>query len=297
MRNTILLLGAFLFILLIESCQKEVSFDTGTNPSLSGDMRAKIDGQQWVSGLGASAHIAIGRIAISGLSVDRKIILLNVVDSGVHRYTLNNAALNFAVYQDSAIGVNSSFGTEQSDDPNLAGGEVNITKIDTVNKKISGTFSFKAYREDDGAKKNITDGSFTDITYTTTIPPSTGSDTFRVKIDGTPFNPAVITGQAAFGLIQIGGSSVTYSPSVSIAMPADIAPGTYTFGQLGLTGNYNNSSDPLNVQSSNSGNITILEHNSSTKRIRGNFDFLAQSLFTPSLSSTLTEGYFSIKYQ
>ncbi len=297
MRNTILLLGAFLFIVSIESCQKEVSFDSGADPSLSGQMRAKIDGQQWVSGAGADAYIGMGRVVITGLNTDRKYILLNMADSGVHHYIVNSSSLNIALYQDSTLGTVNTFDTNESSDPNLAGGEVNVTKIDTVNKKISGTFSFKAYRDADGAKRNITEGSFTNISYRTTIPPSMGSDTFRVKIDGTPFNPPVIMGNAAFGLIQIGGSSVTSFPSVNISMPENLAPGTYAFGQLGLTGNYINSSDPLNAQSSNSGNLTILEHNTSTKRIRGNFDFVAQSLFTPSLISTLTEGYFSIKYQ
>ncbi|MEP6952031.1 MAG: hypothetical protein ABI863_22265 [Ginsengibacter sp.] len=45
-----------------------------------------------------------------------------------------------------------------------------------------------------------------------------------------------------------------------------------------------------------SGTLTILEHNITTKRIRGNFNFHASEVPGTKVSE-LTEGYFSVIYQ
>ena len=48
---------------------------------------------------------------------------------------------------------------------------------------------------------------------------------------------------------------------------------------------------------SESGTLKILEHNTTSKRIRGTFDFEAQEPTNASSTAKLTEGYFSIQYQ
>jgi hypothetical protein len=44
------------------------------------------------------------------------------------------------------------------------------------------------------------------------------------------------------------------------------------------------------------GTLTILSNNTTTRRIRGNFNFHAEALLNPLLNTELTEGYFSVSY-
>lgn len=49
-----------------------------------------------------------------------------------------------------------NFTTNQGINPGDAGGVVNITSIDVANKRISGTFAFRVFRQMDGAQKTLT---------------------------------------------------------------------------------------------------------------------------------------------
>jgi hypothetical protein len=75
-----------------------------------------------------------------------------------------------------------------------------------------------------------------------------------------------------------------------------ITPGSCTLDFLGgqYIGLYN--PNTTTTLASTSGTLTIFEHNKSTKRIRGNFNFVAEPVLGGA-SVPLTEGYFSVKYQ
>lgn len=298
------IVSAILSVIFI-SCQREITDPNGnTNPSVTGDFRAKIEGTQWVANRAASASRMQGRIAISGISTDKKTIAITLADSGVHRYTLSDITPNAAAYQDSTLPSVIAFTSNGGTYPTQAGGEVNITAIDTVNKKISGTFFFKVYRQTDGLQRNITEGSFTNLSYSTTLPPSSSTDTFRVKIAGTQWIPPTVLAAKSPAIpplpatIGISGVDASLSKTVGLQMPADITPGTYTLDFFGLTyiGTYLPNSNPVNSQASTSGTLTIISHNPTTKRIRGTFNFHAEELLNPAASTELTEGYFSITY-
>ena len=152
---------------------------------------------------------------------------------------------------------------------------------------------------------NITEGLFNNISYEVTLPPSSATDTFRVKINGTMWVPPTIMSAMSPAVppslpaqIAVNGTNATISKTVGLVMPGDIIPGTYTLSFLGLThiGLYNPSTDPTLSQASMSGTLTILSHDPVNRRIRGTFNFHAESLINPLLSSDLTEGYFSVKY-
>src|SRR4026207_1551982 len=140
----IAVIGAMTF----NSCQKEVdpSILETNNPPITGDFKAKIDGVQWVANSAAGASRMSGFISLVGRSTDKKYVSIHLVDSGVHNYTLNDVTLNVASYIDSNLTNTFNFSTNQGVGPGDAGGVVNVTSIDAVNKKISGTFSFRVFR-------------------------------------------------------------------------------------------------------------------------------------------------------
>lgn len=304
MRLLSYLLIAFFSIAFITSCQKEIDFDP-TNPanptpplSVTGNLKAKINGTQWNADKVATAARFGGYINITGLSSDKKLLTITLTDSGVHRYILSDATMNAAAYVDSNDSNPFSYVSNQGTYPTTSGGEVNITAIDTAKKTMSGTFSFKMYRDMDSTMKTVTEGSFTNLSYSTSMPPSSATDSFRVKIDGTPFTPASITGVnvAMMNQIAINATNSTASKTVGLVVPSDITPGTYQFSFFGAyMGLYNPDTDPTHSKMSVSGTLTILEHNTTTKRIRGDFNFRAEELVPVSFAE-LTEGYFSVKY-
>ncbi|HEV2832432.1 MAG TPA: DUF6252 family protein, partial [Hanamia sp.] len=202
-------------------------------------------------------------------------------------------ATNVATYsKDTAF----AYTTNQGNTATESGGTLSITSIDTVNKKMSGTFSIKVYRQLDSKQKNITEGIFTNISYATEpLPPSNASDTFRVKVDGAQFSTFSVMGLAVFGKLNISASNQDVSKTVGLSFPADVIPGTYTFSSFGpdYIGQYNLGTAYM---SASSGTLTILEHNTITKRIKGNFSFNAEELLGTK-KATLSEGYFSITYR
>jgi Family of unknown function (DUF6252) len=294
-------------IIVFNSCQKEIDpsiIATPPPPGPIGNLKAKIDGTQWVANSAEGAARMLGFINIGGRSTDRKYLSITLTDSGVHNYTLDNMSMNAASYIDSNLANAVNFTTNQGSGPADAGGFVNITSIDVPNKRISGTFSFRVFRQMDGAQRTLTEGSFTNLPYVTTLPPSNSTDTFKVKIAGTLWVPPVVLGSKTPAVppltpqIVVTGTSADATKSVGIFMPDGITPGNYTFNLFGATyiGLYNPDTDPNHSQGSMSGTLTILSNNTTTRRIRGNFNFHAEALLNPLLNTELTEGYFSVSY-
>lgn len=284
-----------------DSCQKEFTL-TGadstriTQPVVTGSFTAKIDGVPFTANKVAAASRALNVIAITGQSTDGQSIVLRVADSGVHVYSLDiNSVSNAGAYtKDSST----AFLTNQGNNGNESGGTLSITSIDTANKTMSGTFSMKVYRSFDQAQKVITEGIFINISYVTQpLPPANATDTFRVKINGVQFPVYSITGISAFGTINLVANDQSSTQTVGISMPATVTAGSYTFTPFALDyiGQYNIDSSYLMA---NSGTLTIIEHNTTTKRIRGNFSFSAAEV--PGIgtkTADLTAGYFSLTYQ
>ena len=174
-------------VTVFNSCQKEVDPSIIANPNppgATGNLKAKIDGTQWVANSYEGATRMLGLINIGGRSTDRKYLSITLTDSGVHNYTLDNMSMNAASYIDSNLANAVNFTTNQGIGPGDAGGVVNITSIDVANKRISGTFSFRVFRQMDGAQRTLTEGSFINLPYVTSLPPSNSTDTFKVKIAG-----------------------------------------------------------------------------------------------------------------
>jgi hypothetical protein len=268
------------------SCQKDHSNSDAAN------FVATIDSNQFAANQ-FSAAIALNTIAIAGKSDDGRQIVLRVKDSGVHVYSLDiNSFTNAGAY---SINDDNAYTTNGGNNADESGGTLSILSIDTSNKKISGTFSMKVYRQIDAKQIIITKGSFTNIPYVSeAFPASKAGDTMTVKVDGTPFAGYSITGTALYGQVNVSVSNKAVTEVVGLSLPSGVTAGTYTFSTFGdYIAQYNTSSAYL---LGDSGSVTILEHNTTTKRIRGNFSFHAKEMLGTK-TAQLTEGYFSVVYK
>jgi hypothetical protein len=296
MVKRLLSIFTFVSIVLFSACQNEFLPENGgtTNTGTAGSFRAKIDGTQWEANNGAAASRQAGRLVLYGVSTDKKSIVFTVTDSGVHNYSLNSgtSSLNAAAYTDSSLTPLVAFTTNAWATP-ANYGNLNVTSIDTVNKKMSGTFSIQVYRPLDSLQRTITQGVFTDISYTTAPAPVPATDTFRVKVDGVDFTYNLLTGIKAFGMVSVSAAQ-TVAPAVGLSLPDTITAGTYAFDPFTYSGLYNPSTTIFLV--ADTGSFTILEHNTVTKRIRGNFHFHAKPLTGSTPTAQLTQGYFSVRY-
>ena len=160
---------ALIILLFTISCKKDdlpKATQEGKNV-----MAAKIDGNVWIN-TACSSCIGGG----SGLSVSYEQMFINILGQQKNGSTSLSIQLYFKVQEVGNYIIN---GTSFNDDnfiklidKNITyntskqhTGNLNITKIDRVNKILSGTFSFTAVNENNlNDVKSITDGRF-DVTY------------------------------------------------------------------------------------------------------------------------------------
>ncbi|HEY4110449.1 DUF6252 family protein [Puia sp.] len=281
------------------SCKKETSIENGNGQS--GNFTAKIDGVQWsASATKQGASILGGMITVTGISADNKEISINIADSVAGTYVLNQASQSIAAYADIDSSDTYAFASNQGTDTSQAGGLVTITEIDPVAKTISGTFSFKVYRDLDGRQKTITEGVFTKIPYVSAVPPTSGSDTLQASIDNKAWSAVNIQALTTGGQITIVGASSDGTQSIGLLLPANAAAGSYPLdgtnpSYLGAYTFISNSSSTGFV--STKGTLTITENNTSTFRVKGTFTFTAAD---PTRGTTtthsITSGSFSVYY-
>ena len=242
--------------------------------------------------------ILSGIININGTSSDGKMISITLVAQAPGTYTVDANSPGVAAYNEPSNGVNISYSTNQSNDPTLSGGSVTITEIDQNNKTISGTFSFNGYdvSSGSGVKKVISEGVFDKLPFITTLPPASNADTFKVKIDGVDFSAASIAAPIISGQLLVQGAASDGSNFVGILMPQNVQPGSYTLDFFGgnFIGEYNPDANTALLSQGN-GTLTIIENNTTTKRIKGTFSFVASDIANTK-TAQLTEGFFSVRY-
>jgi hypothetical protein len=297
--GTPLVAGTFNFTTGPGGCTFSIMVNAATTPGLV-NFRAKIDGVQWVANRMAQAARVSGIINITGQGTDKKTITITVPDSGIHQYTLawDNSSGSAGAFTDSALASVVAFSSNAGNTPAEAGGTLSITSIDEANKLMSGTFSFKAKRAIDNSYRTITEGVFTNVPYTTSLPTGSSKDTLTSKVDGVSFTPTSIFGyyDNMMSKIIITGSNGTGVRSVSLYLPKDIAAGSYTLGGMfsSYSAQYNASSSTFLM--SKSGTVEILYHDPLAKRIRGRFNFDAEE-FLGGSEAKITEGFFAVTYQ
>jgi len=129
--------------------------------------------------------------------------------------------VNTAIFIDSSAATIKTFTSAQATLP----GSVNITTIDTANKTMSGHFSFKVHNQNDTTEKNFTEGSFTNIAYTNSLPiGGGGNDTLQAKISGTLWTAPTVFGLSANGQMVLTGVDIVTSKQIELTFPSTITP-------------------------------------------------------------------------
>ena len=143
---------AITLTLSFSSCDEE-------DLKLFASMSCEIDGQEWDSAVRATT-LQTGKFVITGTSLDGKVVVITILGSeeGTYSLALNPPAAECgAVYKASAS-------ISDEDAYVSSTGEVVLTKVDTDEQEISGTFEFSVTRLTETFE--ITDGEFEDISYT-----------------------------------------------------------------------------------------------------------------------------------
>jgi len=281
------------------SCKKETSIENGTGAS--GNFTAVIDGAQWAaSSTKEAASILGGVITLTGVSADNREINISIADSVAGTYALNQTSPSLAAYADIDSSNLYAFSTNQGSDTSQAGGTVTVTEIDSIGKTISGSFSFKAFRDIDGRQKIITNGVFTKIPYVTALPATSSKDTLTASIDNKAWAAVNIQALVTGGQLTIIGATADGTQSLGLLLPANATAGTQALGisNPSYLGEYTLISSAASTGFiSTAGSITITENNTGTSRIKGTFQFTAADPSgTVTTTHAITSGVFSVYY-
>lgn len=133
------------------------------------------------------------------------------------------------------------------------------------------------------------------LAFTACKKDSDGFEGLRVTYNGKAWTAPTATGALVGDNISISGADASTSRTLQLIVPADITTGDYdidVFGGVNAT-----FSDGLSSAFfGDSGKLTVTEHDSGKKRIKGTFEFEGSSLFSGT-SGTFTDGEFNVTYQ
>lgn len=179
-------------------------------------------------------------------------------------------------------------------------GILTITDV-TTDSLITGTFAFFLKNPINDKLKVLLEGKITAVKVVNNKTIVTGgTNTFSAKIDGVLWSPKQLTAIKNFGNIQLTASDGTKSMGLSLV--ETIKTGTY---QMDFGSDYHAQFSPTfsitNPQSyiaaPSTSKLTITEHNTATRQLKGTFSFKGDLFPSPSTKSYLiTEGAFSMKY-
>lgn len=311
-------LSLFAFSFLLFSCSDIEPIDPSLNPngnpgSGNGNafFRASVDGQAFED-LNPFSGENNGVVGIVGMDNNSTIALsLTTTTSGTYAMETVGSLTVAGVY--TVTGENNSYvanGSEES-------GTGTITITFNADNTVSGTFQMVGKRFQFDAAGNpvtdangdfvleeviITNGEFGNIQLSG--PPSGGSNTAMLSIDGTNTNVDSVNAIQVPALgsmperisftITIGNSNVAFF------VPLVITPGTYTNIGTGLdvTGIYNEdivAGFPTTIYNANSGNFEVLTHDTVAKTMTGTFDMIFAPFGGIGTDRTI-DGEFSISY-
>lgn len=157
MKNKFILCLFFVLPVLLSSCKKEAIDITGKK------MAAYIDGKTWDTNVRATV-LQNGVFVITGTSIldGILVITINGENPGTYNFSATSLQLScLATYTPSALNPADTYASTS--------GKVILTKVDTQNKTISGTFEFTVVNATLDFK-SIKSGVFNDISYEIKLP-------------------------------------------------------------------------------------------------------------------------------
>jgi hypothetical protein len=309
------LLFAFALVLVCFSstfwgCAKEdlgnldtIFSDTSQNGPVT-KMTAKVN-DTFFNAIATDASLKPGQLTLTGVDANGKKIAFTIFNSSAGDYLVRAGATNNArFYPDSVTTVPFS-----SNASLITGGVVHIASIDTTNGVMSGDFNFISARTGSKLIKTVTEGVFTNISFTN----ATSTDPFSVKKNGRKWVPATVNVTVSGKTLTIKASDAANDTAITLTMPSDIVPFTkpYSLAQKGLY----TASAAENVRGKRltllcdttaaaakkyriSPMLTILSNSGNV--IQGNFSFVATfadpKLHVGGIVTTFNGGSFYLKY-
>jgi hypothetical protein len=277
---------AFVCLLMISSCKKEVDYHQEWDLST---MSGKVDGILLQCTLTtAQVYDVGGKISaqISGFKGTTAFTLVMSDFKGVGTYTLSDN--NFATYltgtsffQDAYIGTTA--------------GTIKITSY-LAEKYIKGTFEFKGENQFTSISKNITEGQFNISLVPVKLPETNNStNNLNAKIDGTKTG---FTGDATSITSPLGKlltiTTINGDKRLALSVIDYKGTGTYDLAQDG-TGIYMKDQTSTGTFSAESGTLIITSE--AGNKLKGTFSFKApneDSRITTSVN--VTEGTFDLPF-
>ena len=284
--------------LFLFACRKETSIENYVGPTAN--FVATIDGASWQAVPGTeSVTIVAGLINITGINANNQEISMTLTGSGTGTYTLNQQTTSLAIYANIDSSFQYLYSTNQGQDTAQAGGQVTITQIDPVNKTVSGTFSFKGYRVIDGQQKTITQGRFTNLSFTGGPTGSGAQDTLTASIDNKGWQGTSIQAAVNAGVLTIIGSSGNAAQSIGLILPSNTPPGSYPLdgSNPSFTAVYTSlAGGATSGYVATQGTLTVRQNDMVGKRISGTFQFTAKDPTNPLAVHIVSTGVFSVYY-
>jgi hypothetical protein len=221
----------------------------------------------------------------------------NGLKTGAYTFNNRSAAANTTFFREDTAKTTEGY---YSNLDAQTSGVLTLTNI-TADSLITGTFKFTLKDPVTGKTKILDNGVITNVKAVNNKSiVSVGSNTFSAKIDGGVWSPKQIFGTKSIGKIIITASDGT--KSIGLQFIETVKTGTYTmdFGgdYVALYNPTNSTTNPESyVASTATSKLTISEHNTATRQIKGSFNFKGELFLSSSTKSYLiTEGVFSVKY-
>lgn len=290
--------------LAITSCGEDITLNPGNGGQFTdSDLRMSFENTAFVADE-VTANVAGGAITFTAtrgttgemltMTLNQTALTLsNMEVSPPNLFAYNNVSMT---YMESAAGdqyVNVNPATGQTT------GSMVITEVDIANRTISGHFAFVGYSADDAIAFH--GGSFSNVIYTggslpqpTLVAPQLPDTQFlKAKVNGGEvIQFGFLSAQPASGNLVLSGGTQNPLTNLSITVPQNIAPGTYSFGTAPAPntayGMYNMNNT---AHVSQSGTLTITTNNEDV--IQGNFSFTATSAENATVE--ITEGQFFLE--
>lgn len=296
MKN-IKIIGSLLLLftaLTFTSCENEpldpeLNLDDFGNNNPTAVFKADFSGSTWTA-TQSTAVISGNLIQIVGGKSNGESFGFLINANAVGTYPANQNILAFT-----PAGSEFGYWSVNPDNETENTGSITITEINTTNKTISGTFSFKGYWSDFDQTSilpvQFTNGVFNNIPY---VNQSETNDSFYAKVDGTEFvDVDILTAEIQIesqDFISIAAQDANLN-AITVSVRSNLSTGTYN-----ITGNVGtdlvqaiydfNDVDNQAV----SGSVTITSK--TADRIKGTFSFVTDG----SPTYNVTQGSFDVTY-
>ncbi|MGM0648959.1 MAG: DUF6252 family protein [Bacteroidota bacterium] len=288
-KSLIAIMASLLAVVFFNSCEENT---TDRNRPL---MTALVDGSTWRCP-DPHARLSDNQILVYGTSADGQTIELTIYNGEKGVYTLNASNMHEGVL----IPNTSAHADLYSTSNNESGtGQVRISSINDEDNTISGSFNFRAYKQNSSSSKNVTNGEFNKVPYRfiNSIDTTEIDNVFTANIEGEAFNANTVntfdTTYNNANFLKIVGSNNTDFRKIILLIPENAQEGNYDIdpddGPMMAYYQESITEIPATV-----GSTTISHHDTENQILKGSFFFNVEDGGGQTIN--ITGGYFEVQY-